>query len=287
MKLASFATALTAIAALWFTSQNLRATNDQYKLSQQSAITDRYAKAVEELDSSDKIDVRIGGIYLLERLANDSPPDPRSDDSIANTVYAVLAAFVRTHAPVSSCPAKDAMGNVVPADIQTALTVIGRRDESKLGTSYRIDLSRTCLSGADMLKADIYHVDFDEANLSYASLGLAHGDNPQFTAADLAGVNMEDITCEDAQFEDADLAGAFIENSDVSHSSFEYAKMVNLAFAASDLKDVNFMAADLSNVNWVVPRLIPELHGAQSPPYYDGTTVWPDGFKPPPSRPRE
>jgi len=38
------------------------------ELTEQGQITDRYTKAVEQL-GSDKLDVRIGGIYALERIA--------------------------------------------------------------------------------------------------------------------------------------------------------------------------------------------------------------------------
>ncbi|MFR9769659.1 hypothetical protein [Nocardia sp. SC052] len=53
--------------ALWFTAQSLRATNNQYSLSQQTAVTDRFRLAAEQL-ASDKIDVRLSGVYLLARL---------------------------------------------------------------------------------------------------------------------------------------------------------------------------------------------------------------------------
>jgi hypothetical protein len=43
-------------------------------LSREGQATDRYTKAIEQL-GSDKIDVRIGGIYALERVARDSPRD--------------------------------------------------------------------------------------------------------------------------------------------------------------------------------------------------------------------
>jgi hypothetical protein len=39
-----------------------------YRLTQQGQITDRYTKAIEQL-GSDKLDVRLGGIYALERIA--------------------------------------------------------------------------------------------------------------------------------------------------------------------------------------------------------------------------
>lgn len=60
-----------------------------YRLTQQGQITDRYTKAIEQL-GSDKLDVRLGGIYALERIAADSPRDHP-------TVVEVLSAFVREH----------------------------------------------------------------------------------------------------------------------------------------------------------------------------------------------
>jgi hypothetical protein len=45
-----------------------------YRLTQQGQITDRYTKAIEQL-GSDKLDVRLGGIYALERIAADSQRD--------------------------------------------------------------------------------------------------------------------------------------------------------------------------------------------------------------------
>jgi hypothetical protein len=52
-------------------------------------VTDRYTKAIEQL-GSDKLDVRIGGIYALERVARDSAKDHP-------TVIEVLKAFIREH----------------------------------------------------------------------------------------------------------------------------------------------------------------------------------------------
>ncbi|WP_143531936.1 hypothetical protein [Saccharothrix sp. ALI-22-I] len=53
-------------------------------------ITDLYAKAVEQL-GSDKTPVRHGGLYALERLAQDHPDNP----SLRQTVVNVLCAYLR------------------------------------------------------------------------------------------------------------------------------------------------------------------------------------------------
>lgn len=108
------------VQSLWYTAQTLETSRQAQIVTEQGQITDRYTKAVEQLGSS-KLDVRLGGIYALERLAQDSPRDHQ-------TIYDVLAAFVREHDPapsVNKLPEKPA------TDIQAALSVIARRTHSR------------------------------------------------------------------------------------------------------------------------------------------------------------
>ena len=70
-----------------------------FRLSREGQVTDRYTKAIEQL-GSDKLDVRIGGIYALERVARDSRRDHP-------TVMEVLAAFVREHSREQWPPSAD------------------------------------------------------------------------------------------------------------------------------------------------------------------------------------
>ena len=83
-------------------------------------MTDRYTKATEQL-GSDKIDMRIGGIYQPERLARVSARDHP-------TVMEVLSAFIREHSPEQWPPAKadcEIPKRMTRPDVKSALTVIG------------------------------------------------------------------------------------------------------------------------------------------------------------------
>jgi hypothetical protein len=82
---------LAAVAALIFTALSVLATKEQLQIAAQGQITDRYNAAITNLGSA-SIDVRLGGIYALQRLMQDSPRDQP-------TVVAVLCAFVRDRAP--------------------------------------------------------------------------------------------------------------------------------------------------------------------------------------------
>ena len=81
-RLLTLGAGLLAAGALLFTARN-------FVLSREGQVTDRYTKAIEQL-GSDKLDVRIGGIYALERIARDSAKDHP-------TVMEVLTAFIRAH----------------------------------------------------------------------------------------------------------------------------------------------------------------------------------------------
>jgi len=87
--LLTFGAGLFAIGALIFTARNFTLSRRAFDLAEQGQVTDRYTRAIEQL-GSDTIDVTIGGIYALERIAHDSPRDHP-------TVMEVLAACVREH----------------------------------------------------------------------------------------------------------------------------------------------------------------------------------------------
>jgi hypothetical protein len=80
-RLLTLGTGLFAAGALLFTGRNftlsrraVELTRRTVDLTEQGQVTDRYTKAIEQL-GSDKLDVRIGGIYALERVTHDSERD--------------------------------------------------------------------------------------------------------------------------------------------------------------------------------------------------------------------
>lgn len=148
---------LFAAAALVYTARNfslsrrtveltqhtLESTRRTVELTGQGQVTDRYTKAIEQL-GSDKLDVRVGAIYALERMAGASPRDQP-------TVMEVLAAFIRERSR-EQWPRPEP-GAAMPEhktrpDVQAALSVIGRRDSTR-------DRARINLAGANLAAADL------------------------------------------------------------------------------------------------------------------------------------
>ncbi len=172
-------------------------------------MTDRFAEGIEQL-SSDKLDVRIGGIYVLERVARDSAKDHPA-------VMEVLAAFIRERSrepwppsdagqPVQERPARP--------DVQAAATVVGRRDAKRdtLPVNLtRADLTRADLAGAQFARAVLARARLVGARLTRADLTRA-GDpriiHVDLTDADLAGVRWpEGVQVPEGWVVDSDSGG--------------------------------------------------------------------------------
>ena len=165
-RLLTLAAGLFAAGALVFTALN-------FNLSREGQVTDRYTKAIEQL-GSEKLDVRIGGIYALERVARDSAQDHP-------TVMEVLSAFIREHSRTP--PAGPGLERWPLPDVQAAVVVVRRRNAKR-------DLQPIDLSGADLAAADLAGVNFRGADLHGADLHGADLHGADLTTANLRGTNL-------------------------------------------------------------------------------------------------
>jgi Pentapeptide repeats (8 copies) len=175
-RLLTLGAGLVAGGALLFTAWN-------FLLSREGQVTDRYTKAIEQL-GSDKLDVRIGGIYALERIARDSITDHP-------TVMAVLAAFIREHSrepwPVPEPVIVPGRTDPFPRpDVQAALTVIGRRDARR--DREAIDLTAAVLPRALLFDTDLTRVRLVDADLSWTDLTSVNIARAKLDGAKLDGV---------------------------------------------------------------------------------------------------
>ena len=134
------------------------------------------------------IEVRLGAVYALERLSQDSDRDHMQ-------IMEILCAYIRTNAPWD-------MGTDAPldpetptpfkkprADIQAALTVIGRRAPDKIALErhkgFVLDLRDADLRGTDLRDGDFAQAWFWRSNFQFAVLTRAN-----LKGADLRGANL-------------------------------------------------------------------------------------------------
>jgi membrane protein implicated in regulation of membrane protease activity len=206
-----FRTALVAGLAGLAALGSLAMATRTYRLTQQGQINERYTKAIEQL-GSDGLDVRLGGIYALERIATDSERDHP-------TVVEVLSAFVREHShPIyrwrqhsaqfgqlkAQSPEEEldaATKHVsspaypLPEDVQAAVTVLGRLPQ-------RRDVSRGNLDWAHLRRANL-----GEAHLERAHLLGTHLEGADLDFAYLLGTVLKRAHLEGAALQHAHLEG--------------------------------------------------------------------------------
>jgi len=173
-------------------------------ISQEGQITDRFTKAIGQLgeSGSEKLAIRLGGIYALERIARDSERDYWP-------IVEILIAYIRSSSPL---PSSEKQPSTILSDIQAILTVFGRRTRIYgMGEDQGLDLSRTNLRGARCREINLQMANLNGSFLEGADLTGAH---LQFV--DFRGANLKEAKLSDAHLEGADLSGAHLEWADLS-----------------------------------------------------------------------
>ncbi len=183
----------------YFTYCNVRVAEANLKATEEKQVTERFSKAIKLL-GSEKTEIRLGGIYALERIAKDSPKDHW-------TIMEVLTSFIQEKSPHRGVT----LGRIFPdeqtnsssqkqerrkitTEIQATLTVIKRRDSSKEQVGQqRIELPCTNLMGADLSEADLRRADLREAFLSKANLN----------GTDLRGTDLRGVILTSKQIKEA------------------------------------------------------------------------------------
>jgi uncharacterized protein YjbI with pentapeptide repeats len=257
-QLLTLSAGLFAAGALVFTALNFTLSRRAIELTEQGQVTDRYTRAIEQL-GSDKLDIRIGGTYALERVARDSTRDHP-------TVMAVLAAFVREHSreqrPPVVEPAEATAGILqersTRPDVQAAITAIGRRNADH--DTGPIDLSRCNLTGAHLPGANLANANLMGANLSRAYLAQTDlsGANligADLSKADLSGANLRQANLNGAKLVAAfapyaNLTGAFLGRADLTQ-----ARLVGVNIHDANLPDAILHQAELGDANLSEARL--------------------------------
>src|SRR5664279_1804546 len=238
-------TGLVATLAVLGAGVGLAYTARTYRLSREGHLTDLYTKAVEQL-GSDKIEVRLGGIYALERLMRDSPTDQP-------TIVEVLAAYIRQHASLASLDeARTADSLTSPfspdADVQAALTVLGRR--AAVAAENPIDLIGTRLTGAQLGGANLTDAQLGGANLTDARLIEV-----DLTLAQLIGANLTRAQLIGANLTRAQLARANLTRAGLTRANLASARLSKADLTGARLSEVDLTGAWLWRANLTGARL--------------------------------
>ncbi|NEZ67034.1 pentapeptide repeat-containing protein [Leptolyngbyaceae cyanobacterium CCMR0082] len=210
------ATIVGGIAIFW----NIVLSRRQLAASQEQNITERFSVAVEQL-GHEQTAVRIGGIYSLERIAQDSPRDYW-------TVMEILAAFIRDRrnwVAWEDLPEEPK----IEKDITPAIIVLGRCDRSRQPANSPIYLQscdfRRCAFINDNFPDTLFHKShFGQANLSGSNFKGSSFRRSNFTNANLKNADLSETNLTKAKLTGADVTHCNFQNADLSEADLSHAK---------------------------------------------------------------
>ena len=214
--------------------QQQAAKQQQQQATRDLLISNQVSKGFEQL-ASDKMAMRLGGIYALEGVMNVS----ERPEQYRGPVLEMLCAFVREYTIGKTVSKKPAI------DIQAALTVIGRRKGQELPDLAEVNIPGANLSGANLSGANLLGANLSGANLTSAKLSRV-----DLTGANLSGANLGL----------ADLNGAYLSSANLSGANLSGANL-----RGADLTGANLRSANLRSANLSVAYLIgADLTGAKN-----------------------
>src|SRR5262245_38030278 len=236
------------------------ALDETHRANREADQRERFAKAIDQLGTpgDDKIDVRLGGIYTLQRIAQDFDRD-------LPTVVEVLCAFIRGHGKIpdpEDALARDDLGPDEleklrpPTDVQAALTVIGRihtpgRSHVDL-VAARLDCARlvaASFSGAFLNGAYLRQADLEGTDLRDAELGKALLYGTRLSRADLTKANLPDADLSHAFLDYANLEAAYLRGAHLSDAFMRNANLSSADLRGADLSHARLTDADLSGAD--------------------------------------
>lgn len=250
---------------IYYTWRRISIAEDSLKVTQEGQITERFTRAVEQL-GNEKIEIRLGGIYALERITDESDKDYWP-------IMEILTTYIRCNLPAETTgieedydpivqffkdrndgsgvmdfqPFEDKKDktevNKLPLDIQAILTVIGRRKYSlSSGEPEPLDLGKTNLSRFNLIGANLEGVNLRESNLRESKLQHAN----------LRGAYLEEANLQGAELIKVNLHGAILNRANLQWATLSNAVLTNANLQKSNLKNaflgtVNFEGADFGS----------------------------------------
>jgi hypothetical protein len=225
------------LSGLYFTWRTLQ-------VNREGQITDRFTRAIDQLgkveDGQKLFEIRVGGIYALERIARESEED-------YGPIMEILTAYVRQNAPLppevgqertedatdqqramegSGGRSETTEPSAPDPDIQAIMTILRRRKRYyRHGEPEPLDLNKTSLIRANLFGANLSRANLFGANLTGADLSEANLSLTNLTGADLSEADLSEADLFGADLFGADLYGAELSEANLSRAELSRANL--------------------------------------------------------------
>ena len=228
----------------------------QATTAQQGLLNERYQKGAEMLGSK-VLSVRLGGIYALQRLAEEWP------DQYHIQIMRLFCPFVRLPTRDQSLESGQAViepGTLlgIRQDVEAVMQMIGSRAKSRITlertADFKLDLRGADLPTAQFLDADLSNAMFHNSNLSGANFANIDLTDSFLSYSDLSQAQFHNVTFTRTRLGSANLSGAMLQDADLSRTSFHKANL-----SGANLLQSQSIRGDLSGCQSVGTR---RLNGA-------------------------
>lgn len=240
---------LGLLATLWLGWRRVAAVERRVDIEKEGQITERFTRATDQL-GSEKVEIRLGGIFALERIAKESKADHWP-------IIQILCAFVRDQArwkePAPSEPESEGEPPRLREDIQAILTVLGRRNlEHESDSTPELDLRDTDLRCANLYAAHLERAVLYRVRLDNAYLPKAHLQRARLDRACLKGATLIKADLKGAILVEVDLEGASLSRANLEHAYLHSARLKNAALHEARLKNASLFKVRLekARLDW-------------------------------------
>jgi len=236
------------------TMNQASATDKSISVTQESQITECFARAIDHLGAVDKdgnpaMEIRLGAISSLEMIANKS-------DEYYWPIMEYLTAYLRKNSHIEygertfhfeySNAQKESIEvedrNIqakVSLDIHAIVTVIRRRKYFfNSGEADHLDLQ-----GTNLREANFQGANLQGAYLKWVYFGGANFREAKLQDADLEDANLQEVVFVDADLSGANLTGAYLRGANLIDSKLKGVNLIGADFRKAFLQGINLQGA--------------------------------------------
>ncbi len=255
---------IIAIARNITANKQNRVAGEQNKINDRARITESMVQAIAQIGAVDEgkpnIEVRLGGLYSLQRIMQDNP---EQESAIARIFYAYVRENVKKDRAKQVKQSKIFENNKkleknekvekeylrLPEDVQAVLIIISQLNEEwrergiewlhdlQLNFSYT-NFSNYFLKGLDVRDTNLEHANFSDTDLHFAQLSGASFHQVNFSGAMFYAADLSNAHFAYANFSDTDLIEVNLDN----------ANLFNIDLTDADLTEADLSGVDLSKV---------------------------------------
>lgn len=239
---------------LFFTWETLQ-------VNREGQITERFTRAIDQL-GHEKIQIRLGAIFALERIARDSARD-------AGTIGQILLSYLHEsssrgevytdYIPEDEVPEDHDTyipgGIRASADVQAIVTVLGSNEMWQEGRPHRYEIKGIDLQRVDMTGLDFHRCDFSHSDLRYSEAVATHFEESDMESTELEHNVFYGSYFQHARFQRCNLWDVSFQHGNLQNSRFIMCQLNRVDFRNSDLTSAKFTLGAFSKVRFADAEL--------------------------------